>query len=394
MVIPKPPTISQVDRISPSLYEAALKCKARAAWSAFGDQSAVPNNPAAILGTCFHAVVEAAHDGQLETERKTVRSGARELFDKTAERLYNEAHSLIRAKFPSAERLPYYNWYRERAALQAVEAASEQIQAHMTHHSEIEAAEGKSRQQAEIKLSSSDGLLVGRADYFDEEAFEVVDYKTGVASVGDPGYVSESEARQLRLYVYLYLANGILLSKGSVVRGNGHRATIDIPRSEAEAEAEQARRILQEFNAAVSEGKSFSEMASPSPSVCCYCPCIPFCESFWANAEPSWAEGCGVHLEGRIVKHSSSDVQGTRLLMLEIEVHRGTIDSQIAALEQLPEYWTTLQDSGSLQTGDIVRLTHGRITSASSVINIDKTLTALWRVSTDGSQNDNIVRDS
>src|SRR5262245_8212676 len=113
MLLPQPPIMNPIRQLSPSVYEVLLRCRARGAWAAHGGRSPVPTLPTALLGTCFHAVVEDAHNGKLSgLDHETALTAARSAFDRRAATLYSQGHPLLRAKFSSPEKLPYYNLYR------------------------------------------------------------------------------------------------------------------------------------------------------------------------------------------------------------------------------------------------------------------------------------------
>jgi len=378
MRVPPAPDITPLKQLSPSAYEALLRCKGRAAWAAHGDRSVVPQHPKALLGTCLHSVVEEAHNGTLPSglDEQTRLSLARQLFDRRAQTLYEQAHPLVRAKFSSPERLPYYNLYRERAALEALASAQRVEQA--------APAAGASqparfvRLYAERRLVSRDGLLVGRPDLIDAAAQEVVDYKTGTALDEAVDAVSPAEARQLRLYVHLALDNGIPVSRAVVARADGRRAVIDVSKEEADAEGRKARGLLAQYNAAA--GVAFNKVAQPSPDTCRFCPCIPFCEIFWQVASPSWEEQCGVHVEGHITAVEASTLQGMKLITLRVGVQRGTLSAGEAFVEQIPEAWTTADGSSPPREGVVVRIVHARRAGGDVplVIRADRTATSVW----------------
>ena len=127
MIVPEPPLLARLERITPSIYEASIHCLAKAAWFAFGDVRVLPQHPAAILGAAFHVVVEVAHKGELPVAAVSDRSPARRLFDKTVQKLHQRAHRLVKLKFPSADRLPFYNLIRERATLTATPIAASRL---------------------------------------------------------------------------------------------------------------------------------------------------------------------------------------------------------------------------------------------------------------------------
>ena len=377
MLTPNPPTPSRIDRISPTLYETLLGCPAKASWIVFGRHDLVAAHPLAILGTCFHEVMEAVQKGQISGSADECRDAARDRFDQRATSLHASAHALLKVKFPSPVKLPFYNLFRERAAILAAERCG-RVQDGPTSGSDGEAA------IAERRFTSADGLLVGRPDLIDVQRAEIVDYKTGVA-VEDGWRVSEREARQLNLYAYLAGQAGIAVSRGTIVRGDGETATIEIPELTAEEEAEHARAALAEYNAAV-DGRSFSDLARPAPDGCRMCPCIPICEPFWQAADPSWQDSCGVHLEGIVVALDHATVQATPLVSLQVDASRGTLGSATVFAEQIPVAWTTVDGDREPEVGDIMRIVDGHLISPEDpiIVRADRSMTSVWRVGPGG----------
>ena len=388
MFVPEPPVLTQLESITPSIYEASISCLAKAAWYAFGNGGVLPEHPAAILGTAFHAVVAAAHRGQLSVEGDGDRAPARKLFDKTAQELYVKAHQLVKLKFPTEERLPFYNLHRERAALVAATIAASRPP---LTGSAVGAAKAKEpAAKTEFRLRSKDGLIIGRPDHIDGRSGTIVDYKSGYVPEIEATAVSNSEARQLRLYAYLAIENGMNVAKGAIARGSGQRCELAISAAEAKAEADSARNQLCKLNAAVSNGATFGNLASPSSRNCVFCPCIPFCESFWAEAKPEWAADCGPHVEGAVLDIESRRIQGVSLTTLIVSRRSGTVPAERVSIEQIPSEWMRLDGEELPRRGDVVRVVHGRqldTDESIAVIRIDKALTAVWRVRPDKDRN-------
>jgi RecB family exonuclease len=352
-------------------------CQARLAWAARGRRADLPDHPKALLGTSFHAVVEAAALGRLADEsEETIGTAAREMFDEVTGSAYGLAHELLRAKYRSAEALPYYYLFRERAALAAVSVADRRGR---PSASTVPVRGARPTRLIETTLTSSDGLLFGRPDYVDLLAEEIVDYKTG-DSFEDANALTGGEVRQLNLYVYLARENNFSVSRGVIVRPGGRRVVAEVTDAQAEAEGREARRVLNQFNQAA--GRTFDAIAHPSTEACQFCACIPFCEAFWRAAAPAWQEDCGTHVEGRITGITESQVQGVKLLTFALEVNRGTLDAARAFVEQVPESWMTVGGFPPPSLGEILRVVHGRATSAgiASVIRVDRTITSLWTV--------------
>lgn len=383
MQIPQQPELKPLRQLSPSVYEALLRCKSRAAWAAYGGRGVVPQHPKALLGMCLHKVVEEAHAGAIDSTLDTQArlAVARDLFDRYAKSLYEQAHPLVRAKFSAFNRLPYYNLYRERAALEALVSVDRVGQAAAVAN--VPQPADSLRLHAERRLVSSDGLLVGRPDLIDVAAHEVVDYKTGAPLDEGADAVSPSEARQLRLYVHLALDSGIQVSRAVIARADGRRAAIGVSKEDADAEGRRARELLAEYNDAA--GGSFDTAASPSMENCCLCPCIPFCNAFWQAASPAWKEQCGVHLEGRVRSVEQATMQGMNLMTLRVETVRGTVGAGDTFVEQIPEAWIAADGADVPREGDTVRIVHGRLTGdvLPPVVRVDRTATSVWTAATE-----------
>ena len=378
MQIPDPPNTVPLTRLSPSQYEAGRACKARLAWATSGRRNELPDHPKALLGTCFHAVVEAAGTGRFPAENEeAVGTSAREMFDQLAVAAYGRAHQLLRVKYRSVEALPYYYLYRERVTLMAQRVADRRGLP-STWMASVRSATSP-RPLIETTLTSLDGLLFGRPDYVDLEAREILDYKTGISGDDDTA-MSPAETRQLHLYVHLALENDLPVSRAVIVRPAGRRAVADVTKVQADAEGRQAREVLEQFNQ--SAGRSFDAIAQPSAEACQFCSCIPFCEPFWRDATPAWLEECGTHVEGRITAITESQIQSVLVLTFDIEVSRGTVDAARAFVEQVPESWTTAGGSPRPAVGEVLRVVHGRATLPGGVpvIRVDRTLTSLWTV--------------
>jgi len=376
MLIPDPPVPARIEHISPTLYETLLGCPARAAWLAHGRRDALMPHPLALLGICFHSVMEAVQKGRVLGSDEASRVAARDLFDESAAKIHADAHPLLKTKFPSPEKMPFYNLFRERAAALAAEYCG--------RLDREEASSSAARSiTAEARFSSADGLIVGRPDLIDLQQSEVIDYKTGL-SAEDGWEVSEREARQLSLYVYLANESGLNLSRGTIVRGNGETATIEIAPDVAAAEGQRARAALTAYNTAV-EDRSFFDLATPAPETCRMCPCIPVCEPFWQASDPTWQGVSGIQIEGTIVGLESTTVQGTPLVSLNVDASRGTLGAARISIEQIPIAWMTADGDRAPTAGDVIRVVDARLVNSEDpvVVRADRIMTSVWRLAPD-----------
>jgi hypothetical protein len=99
---------------------------------------------------------------------------------------------------------------------------------------------------------------------------------------------------------------------------------------------------------------------------------------------PGWADECGVHVEGVLKEVIATTVEGVPLVTLRIERQRGTLSSESACIEQIPQKWLTLEGATIPKVGDILRVVHARQSDAEQEVaglRVDKALTSLWTVS-------------
>lgn len=371
MLVRTPPTIKEIQRISPTLYEAAMKCTSRAAWLVGGDRKLVPPHPRTLLGIGVHAILELARSGRVagitDDER---RSDAERVFDEKMRELFAAAHPLLHAKFDGAGRLPFYNLLRARAAQMAADAAASL----RGRTGQAVARSARGGLAVEAALTSKDGRVAGRADVLDAANATVTDYKTGVA--GDFGAVTDSELRQLRLYAYLANQNDVSVRRGVIERADRSRAEVPISAQDAAEEGRRALAVLDGYNQHV--GKPFESGASPSPDTCRFCPCIAFCEAFWRKAEPQWSGQCGIHVEGVV-----ESVEGDQLVSINLNVTRGSGTRGAAVVTRLSREWLTFPGAAIPQPQQTIRVTDAAYveeSAAPAVFRADRVATAVWTV--------------
>ena len=375
MLVPTPPIIQKIKRISPTLYDAAMKCMARAAWLAGGDRKLLPAHPRALLGISVHAVLERARTGGIAAGSDDARrADAESLFDQKMRELFAASHPLLHAKFDGPDRLPFYNLFRARAAQMAVDAT---VGSQRSGQPVLRAATGGVT--VEAALVSKDGRVAGRADVLDAANATVVDYKTGVAA--NSGAVTDSEARQLRLYAHLANENGIAITRGVIERADRTRAEVHISPQQAAEEGRRARGVLDSYNQHA--GEPFHRAASPSPDACRFCPCIPFCEAFWKSGELGWSGQCGTHVEGVV-----ESVEGAALVSINLNVTRGTAVRGAAVVTRLSRDWLTVSGGALPEPQQTVRVTDAAYveeSGAPAVFRADRITTVVWMLPSEAS---------
>ena len=383
MQLPEVPKPQRIPAISPSIYEAAKACKAKAVWARFGNTQHTIDTPNALIGTAFHKVMELAGSGKLP-EGDAGRIAARHAFDDEAQRMFQRTHPLLRAKYPSTTHLPNYFLQRERAltvALTFVPTA-----AHTLSSPRAQGA-AHSTQAAEQTLTSADGKLKGKIDWLNTAEHEIVDYKTGVSFEGQRDQVSDRERRQLSLYAYLARQHGAVVQKGTIIRSNGRRCSIAISMEQADSLANEARGILDDYNLAVANGADFDELGQPSKEACWFCPCIPFCTQFWQANKNGWPEyqGFGWHIQGTVSQISSADIQGLQVVTIILTNCLGTDipPNGTVTLQQVPTTWISPDPVDMPKSGDVIRIVHARKAhpARNDVFRADKALSTVWHVS-------------
>jgi hypothetical protein len=372
---PRPPKPAQLSRLSPSIYEALRVCRAKAAWLAFGERVALPGNPFAILGSCFHAVAEAAQKGLLRVADGNVTDAARKMFDDEAEQRYAEAHKALKAKYSDKERLPFYYARREAAAILARTLFDEAVEAPPSMHK-------TPARLIEKTLKSKDGLLRGRPDLLNIGTGEVVDYKTRREASGEAEAITEQERRQLHLYAHLAAENGWPIHRGVILLASGTRLEMEIDAQEAQQEAQQARRELAAYNAAVIENTTFTELANPSEENCRRCPCMVVCEAFWHKAEPAWRDKIGIQVQGRLADTPSASLPGTNFIALQLVETTGTAErGKEIVLEQMPETWLQGSQEIGLEKGTLIKIINARESASTEekvILRADRADTEVW----------------
>jgi hypothetical protein len=371
MLVPTPPAIKKIERISPTLYEAAKKCTSRAAWLAGGDRKLLPPHPRALLGIGVHAVLERVRSGRLAgTTEDERRADAERFFDVKMRELFAATHPLLHAKFDGPDRLPFYNLYRARAAQMAADAPSA-LAPRGTLQSGRVTGSGPA---VEAALVSKDGRVSGRADVLDPFNETVVDYKTGASA--DSRHITDGEVRQLRLYAFLASENGMTIRRGVIERADRTRAEVPISPEQAAEEGRRALALLDEYNRHA--GTPFGRGAAPSQDACRFCPCIPFCEAFWNRAEIEWSGQCGAHVEGVV-----ESVEGGILVSLNLNVTRGTGARGPAVITRLSREWLAFAGSDVPRPQQTVRVTDAAYiagSTAPSIFRADRITTAVWTV--------------
>ncbi|MDX2055672.1 MAG: PD-(D/E)XK nuclease family protein [Polyangiaceae bacterium] len=271
----------------------------------------------AMLGTAAHeavaAMIKAQGDGRSSTNLGSTRGVARGAFDQALTLGCRRRNSVIaeRGELPGdsteeARSLPFYGMTRARLARFAEQRFGEfwlwtEPVFHERGHGPPSEKGGRLRHgveavEAELRLRSRDGLVVGVADCVDSRDGKVVieELKSGEVT---PERL-ESWRHQLLIYAQLYREqHGHIpdLLRVHSLAGGTHEFQC-VPDEAADAVA-RARAALQDLNRRIEAGAVASELARPSEAGCNNCPHRPWCEPYWQASAPGLNAG---DVEGRV----------------------------------------------------------------------------------------------
>lgn len=285
-------TIPQLSSTTPTLAETMRACFLRAGFSqAQGSRAYVLSNPKAWLGIAYHEVLEALPAIALKESESSVRERADARWKQAISRLEHQAalHSLDR-RFGPALRWKGYYLVLETLRIRVDELVELlKVRGHETETRGDESSVGASPEKA---FSALAGQLRGRIDLLRGD--EIIDYKTGSLFDSD---TDESEPslkvaylRQLHIYSYLaHEATGRWPRRGLLFPLAGPAVIVDLEPSDCQKEAEEAVNLLKFYNRSIATALTASDIASPSPEACRWCPFKIICPAFWTSASEPWS---------------------------------------------------------------------------------------------------------
>lgn len=343
--------IGSIEAVSPTLAELLRSCKLRAGLSrAEGIAPFTLGNPKAWLGTAYHEVLAAAggHKGG------NLNQAATTAWEAAIDREYQRAkiHPLDR-RFGAPETWPGFHLIAAMARVRAQEFAIAISLVAGDRQGTTDASAGIHREE---RFSGAGGKIVGRPDVVRPD--EVIDFKSGAVHEDEdqeqlrPSYVS-----QLRLYAFLVKeALGWWPRRGVLVPMVGPPVEIEIDPHVCEEEANDAVRLLDDYNALVCKGSDSTELASPSPGACRWCPFQAICPAFWKAVTPDWLDELGTAVIMGTICETPQSIHWGAALSIAIDVRGGTEDSQ-KVLELSPVKLETQTVAKHIQKGDEVRVT-------------------------------------
>lgn len=325
--------LESIPAVSPSLAEILRNCSLQAALSRItGIREFVLGNPKAWLGTAYHDVLEKLWKptGKEITDIELVEH----LWANTIDALRQQVivHPLDR-RFATPEKWPGYHLVRACVQIQAEQVLAEQSRLPVTAMPLSNAA-GTLREQV---LTAMDGKLVGKPDVV--MVSEIRDYKLGRIydkTTDGTQTIKQDYVRQLRLYGHLVHENyGYCPNKGKLMPMQGQVVEINLDPEICAAEAAEAIKLLDSFNAQLATSVEVSSLATPSPGICRWCQFKALCPAFWSRVDDSWAEELGSASVWGVLKESPALIHNGRAFSISIEVSAGTTASSKVSIAPL-----------------------------------------------------------
>jgi RecB family exonuclease len=367
MNLPVWPVIRPLSKITPTLYNIGLACPSRALWTKYGNRVVFPTGPAAILGQAFHTVLESASRNKFGGDINARTASAKKVFADSVQTGYDRSHPLVRWRWPTPNHLPRYALMQAEAALSALKFSESNSATTFSY-----------RYISERTMASTDGLIEGRIDLIDLKSNEVIDYKSGFGLTSKK-QITDQEARQLRLYAYLCIEQGIKIDRGVIVRRDGTRHILTMTDSTVYAEANSARDFLTTLAMDISLAASISDLAKPSEANCIFCPCRAICEPFWEVASPEWATTTGLCIEGFIIDIKENETHLGSTIQLNLDITGGTTNIGIRPTTVVPRILIDADGSSLPLPGQMIRIVDLAPDDGSEVLRINRNrITTFW----------------
>lgn len=363
--------VPEISATSPTLVEIMRACPLRAGLSkANGSSAFTLGSPKAWLGIAYHKVLE----------KIVACDFAQETLEAAVERLWNraisteaaraETHALNRRFGPPITWPGYYLAYAS-VLLRARELC---VGPGGPVKREITAQQAPSGSLREHEFVGFGGRLIGKPDVIRDD--EVVDYKSGSifendeASHGD--VIKAIYVRQLRIYGYLAKqALGRWPSRGILLPLAGPGVDVELEPSECTRESEEAVTLLDSYNAKVRAGADATQLGSPSPSACEWCPYKLLCPVFWRTASAEWSGKLdGAAIEGALAQ-TPRLIHGGASAAISIEIQSGSEARRRAEISPLN---LAVHSVATLSAGERIRIVGLRARPDGSLVPTQRTV--------------------
>lgn len=263
--------IKPVIRISPSRYYSFRQCALREILSAGKQPTLLPVSPAARIGSIVHKIIEMASAGKINDNSQFDKLWQEEVSNHESAMKLNP---LERHLVPLEETSDDYDVkkYMARQMIRSFAASGEPKEARAK------------KSVPEAWLETRDTKIGGRIDLVHEtpEGICLSDYKTGKIIDEIHDNPREEYAIQIKLYAGLFHeVRGEWPNRLLIIGIDQSVHEIAFSPAECSALVDEARKLLDATNKMISDGKTPSDFASPSPEACKYCLFRPGCTKYW-----------------------------------------------------------------------------------------------------------------
>lgn len=276
--------------ISPTSVNQLRQCMLRVAFdSDVASRVSIMFNPAAHLGSVCHRVLESIGKGAISPNADW-NASFEQLWQSEVTKQEMTVHNNLQDQNLGAMR--YWRGYAiKRARLKHL---AYQLWLKQRYHLSITNRPPHST-GIEFRYTAFQGQMRGTADMVRWETGELIieDYKTGVITdhdevTGDT-ILRESYRQQLLLYAAMHHdTTSHWPTRARLIPLEGVPIEFPIDKVVASHVAAEALDLLKQYNNAVTNSATQSELANPSAIHCHWCPYKTVCDTLWEHITPEW----------------------------------------------------------------------------------------------------------
>ena len=306
-----PLPITNIKRISPSVFSVLKSCKLKGVWASNHIPSLLPLSPNLHIGNIVHKTLQLSNMGKIRDKKD---------FDETWALLIRQEEEKMSGNWLEQALVPLSKTcidfevkkkFIEKNVLGSSHNISDKnAPCHYSPNTEMK--EDGHNGQFEKWIESKDGIIGGYIDAIipGMEGDILIDYKTGKIFERDDvrAGIREDYLFQLRLYAALYHQNNNRWPEKIEIRGLGDLIyDIDVDPKECIKALEDASSLFKITNALITEsnrersGES-DRLANPSPNNCRYCQYRPLCKGYWATKQNLSEERWPFDVKGKILE--------------------------------------------------------------------------------------------
>jgi hypothetical protein len=276
MTIPKIKNIEQkvqeikIEKLSPSNFSSLVDgCKYQFVLSQVAKKQKeylLPSNPAALLGTVIHKIIELRYSGKIKEEQD---------FEEQWNSLIQELEMQHYGKTDTELLIDWVKYYKTKKYVFSIPY--------------IETDSNKPK-TSEVGILDIDYLhgSIDRVNYLSDNQVELIDFKTGNIYETDNSDIKKIYSAQLKLYAILYQKKfSKEVVKLTLQELDGNSEKVPFTQSELEILYEEVKKIIEVLNQ-----KEYPNLVKQDHNLCCGCSVRHLCSYYW-QSETSEYDVCG-----------------------------------------------------------------------------------------------------